>query len=551
MHDEVAEAVYNYYNAGQLKLKHLTQIFKRQYRSVFSYYKKYREAPRRAIRFIHDGEKAKLKSDEITLNEDLLQVLATEYQAQREGYSVNPQYIISDIVPRFLRARKLKEISDKLDTQIERGDIDNAEELLAEYEVVQAEAPDHTQGFLATLSYSYQMDFMKRKRLEGSKEVYRFDGALGAIIGPLKRQWLVSVSGTTKSGKSYFLLDLAIDATLFQKRKVMYFCPEMSEEDMNEERVVCYVANRAGTPEDAGTLWVPVFDCINNQTGKCTAMKRVKENGKIKRVPLRVGNGQLTKFTEHEEVMPGSQIDASGEAALRWNICTACRLLPERYSYSFYKKFRPSIYWKKKKVLPISDKARRRRFKGIESLPVNNLLIKYFPKYQMTIEQAFDVARKYVKVNDWKPDIIIFDYLDVLRASSGNIEMSWQDYDHLWKIASGFAQETDALIITADQTTKAGRVARLIDHTVTPQASTKDHHVDVKIGLNKFLEETLNNLCRVNVIYHRHKSFNRDLEIMLTQNLTLGKAMLDSALWNNKSTPPYPISMPEKIVLPF
>jgi hypothetical protein len=320
---------------------------------------------------------------------------------------------------------------------------------------------------------------------------------------------------------------------------------------MNEERVVCYVANRAGSPEDAGLLWVPQFDCINNQTDKCTAMKRVKENGKIKRVPLRVGSGQLTRFNDAEEVAPDNQLDASGEHAQRWVICTECRHLPERYSYSLYKKFRPSIFFKKKKILPISDKARRRRFKGLESLPVNNLLIKYFPKYQMTIEQAFDVARKYVKANGWKPDIIIFDYLDVLRPSSGNIEMTWQDYDHLWKIASGFAQETDALIITADQTTKAGRIARLIDHTVTPQASTKDHHVDVKIGLNKFLEETLNNLCRVNVIYHRHKSFNRDLEVMLTQNLTVGKAMLDNAIWHNKSTPPYPIRIPEKTFLPM
>ena len=188
------------------------------------------------------------------------------------------------------------------------------------------------------------------------------------------------------------------------------------------------------------------------------------------------------------------------------------------------------------------------KLKEISTRNVANLKIKYFPKYSATIEECFSVIRKYVEKHSWRPDIIIFDYIDILKQSSGNNEMTWQDIDHMWKQASGFAQEMDALVITADQTTKAGRTSRMLDHTVTPQASTKDHHVNLKLGLSKIEDETMNNICRLNVIYHRHKPFNRANEVLITQNLTICHAIIDSVFWYDKMMPPYPIKLPEKVL---
>jgi hypothetical protein len=549
MNTNVTEAIYRYYDTGQLKLKHLTPIYRRQYRSVLSYYKRYGKAPRRAIKFIHDGEKAKIKDeDELQLEEDLLSVLAQEWQAKREGYAVSPAYVIGEMIPRFLRARKLKEISDKLDQNLEHGNTQEAETLLSEYEIVSSEPPDDTFGMTDTLSHQYQLEYYYRKLREPTKEVFRFDGALDALIGPLKRQWLVSLSGTTKSGKSYFLLDLAITAAVYQKRNVMYFCPEMSEDDMNDERVIPWATNRAASKEDAGTIYVPEFDCLNNQLNKCNANKRVKRGKKYKTIPLRTVNHdrQLTIFGQKEDIKPEHQIFADSQVAKSWEPCTVCRDDRERFSYGIYKRFRPSIYYRARKIKTVSRKSRNRAFRGLESRGAGGRLrIKYFPKYQLTIEETFNMARKFAEKNNWSVDIIIIDYVDVLKPTSGNKEMTWQDYDHMWKLSSAFAQEMDALVISADQTTKAGRLLRSIDHTVTPQASTKDHHLDVKFAVNKFDEETLNNLCRVNMIYHRHRPFNRNLEVMLTQNLTLAKAFLDSAFWYNKEMPSYPIKMPE------
>ena len=41
MHHNVADAAYKYFTDGQLKLKYLSPSYKRQYRSVLKFYKKY------------------------------------------------------------------------------------------------------------------------------------------------------------------------------------------------------------------------------------------------------------------------------------------------------------------------------------------------------------------------------------------------------------------------------------------------------------------------------------------------------------------------------
>jgi len=491
MHHNVAESAYKYYNDGQLKLKYLSMSYRRQYRSVLKFYKKYGMAPRRTIKFIHEGQKAILRSDEIKLDEKLLQVIAKEYRAARESYNVSPQFVISEMIPKFIRSKKINEISEKIGTNIEAGNLEKAEELIIEYNKVSEEPPDYSYGFTEPLTLDYHHELIERRKAEGSKEVYRFEhrlGAIGALVGPLKRQWLVSVSGSTKSGKSYFLLDMAIDAAILHKRKVMIICPEMSEDDMVEERINAWITESAVDKQLSGVNYVPEIDCINNQTGQCQVLKN-----------------PLNK-----------------------------------------KPILSAVFQRRIRIKRYSEERLLRNLKGISTRTVQNLKIKYFPKYSATIEECFTAIRSYCNKHKWKADIIIFDYIDILKQSSQNTEMSWQDIDHMWKQASGFAQEMDALVITADQTTKAGRTARMLDHTSTPQASTKDHHVNLKLGLMKIEDETMNNICRCNVIYHRHKPFNRNNEVLITQNLTICHAIVDSVFWYDKHMPPYPIQLPER-----
>jgi len=538
MHDDVTKAVHTFWKTKQLKLKHISTAYRRQFRNIIKFYEKYNEAPRRAIKFIHDGEKAILRhnKDELKLNSQVLKTIAEEYSANREGYLVNSQYIIEELIPRFIRIRKTAEINEKLSIAVENGLSDEAERLLLEYDKVQTEQKDPTFGFTTPLTLDYQLDMLARFDDEGTKEVYRFPDALGALIGPLKKGWLVAISGATKASKSYFLGQIAFDAVLNQGKKVMYLCPDMSEEDMNEERIVSYITDRASSKELAGNTYLPEFDCIKNQTGEC------KDRPKG-RVPL------LKKPVSQNPNSVKEQILADSIQCLNWKTCTKCRFEnPKRYS--------AAIYFRKKriksfKITERQNRLQRRKFKPLKYKHGQNFKIKYFPKYQATIEDCFDVIHGYIETNDWQPDIIIFDYIDILNPGRGEQKKSfndYRDYDHMWKTASRLAQETDTLVLTADQSTKAGRTARLLDETSTSQASMKDHHLNVKIGIGKIKEETQNNIARVNVLFHRHRPFNRNLEVLVTQNLTCANAFVDSAFWFDKTSPPYNIQIPQNEV---
>ena len=533
MHTNVCETLYQYWKDKQLKPIHLTSVYKRQYRSVIKFFEKYGVAPRRTIKFMHEGEKAQLRSTELELDTHLLSILAQEYRSAREGYKVSPKYVISEMIPRFIRSRKVEEITQKLSQSVDSGNIDEAESMIVEYNQVTSEPPDYNYGFTEPLTLDYHIDLIEKNKQEGTKEVYRFDprlGAIGSLIGPLKRQWVMSVSGSTKSGKSYFLLDMGIDAAIMHKRKVMYLCPEMSEEDMVEERIVAWITERSTSKELAGLQYVPYFDCINNQTCQCQVLSKLPNP---KPLIHRVGEG----FTS---------ISANERVCLRWVTCTQCR--GQRTPSAIRKRFIPAVFWEREKIKFSTERVRLRKVKELETRTVENFKVKYFPKYSVTLEESFNLIRNYRDKNNWSPDIIQLDYIDIFKSSIGNVEMTWQDYDHMWKLTSGFAQEMDALIITADQTTKAGRTSRLLDHTSTPQASTKDHHVDLKIGLSKIEDETMNNICRTNIIYHRHRPFNRNIEVLITQNLTFGHAIRDSVFWFDKKMPPYPITLPEMVI---
>ena len=533
MNDEVCKALYNHYKSKQLKLKHISQSYKRQFKNVFDYYKKYEKSPKRTITIITDQQKAKLDSDEISLDEQVLETIGTEYALSKENYTINHEYIIQEVIPRFLNTRKITELSEKLSNAVDKSDPVEAENILKEYEYLPTFEIDETFGFTTPLTLKYQLEMIKKFDFEGTKEVYRFPGALHSLIGPLKREWLVAISGSTKASKSYFAAHIGIDAVLNQKRKVLYLCPEMSEEDMNFERIVAFVTNMATTKELSGINYLPVFDCIKNQTNTCTVRRHPRNIRPLLKQPVTFNPNMLKE-----------SLLAESKQCQRWRVCTRCR--------GTSGEFIPAIFFKKTNIdfLDSEDKVKNKKimkehFRALKYKMPANFKIKYFPKYQIGIEDCFDVINGYIDKNGAQ-DIIIFDYLDILRIGSGKTFPDYRDYDHLWKMTSRLAQETKTLIITPDQSTAAGRTSRLLDETTTSSATMKDHHLNVKIGIGKIKDELANNIARVNVIFHRHRPFSRNLEVLVTQNLTCAKAICDTNFWWDKTSPPYNLQIPPR-----
>jgi replicative DNA helicase len=541
MHHNVCDAGYQYYNQGQLELSWISKPYRKIFKKVLEYYEKYGKSPKRAIGLLIRGK----KTDEISLDEDMLAGIAAEYEANRKGYKISPKFIIDEVMPRFIRSIKLNGILANIDTQVTRGELEKAEELLAGYERVTSEPPDITFGFTNPFSFEYHEE-LYRRQLEHGDEVFSFPkdaGDIRYLVGPLKRKWLVSISGSTKAGKTYLLWEMAIRAALEQNRKVLFFSPEMTEEDMMSERFMPWLLEKPATKfGDQKYDYLPTLDCLRNQVGACTRKDAYKESMGPNAGPLLPSQC----LNEHGAVEDNYRVEADERLYRKWTPCQQCR--NDRSN-----NYVPTPYWERERLGRAISSYSNTLKKTKDNLEIyasgrtDNLKVKYFPKYQSTIEQCTESAKRYRDKHNWDFDIAIFDYLDILQLSGGSQDApKHQKIDHIWKLASGFAQETNALVITGEQTTGAGRTKRLLDHTVTPEAIAKDHHLNKKIGLAKIADETKNNICRANIIYDRHRPFDREVEVLITQDLTHANAITDSIFWRNKNMPPYPIKLPER-----
>ena len=159
-----------------------------------------------------------------------------------------------------------------------------------------------------------------------------------------------------------------------------------------------------------------------------------------------------------------------------------------------------------------------------------NLRVKAFPRFSASMEDIANELGDLEYSEDFIPDVIVIDYLDIL--SPGNSRLEGRDkVDNTWKIAARIAGEKNCLVITADQSDAVGRSQRSLDDSNFSEDKRKDANLDVRIGLNQRSREKEEKVMRVNVLMHRHKSFHPKQEVMILQELSRGQTVLDSEFW--------------------
>ena len=159
---------------------------------------------------------------------------------------------------------------------------------------------------------------------------------------------------------------------------------------------------------------------------------------------------------------------------------------------------------------------------------LSDFRVKCFPRYSVTFDEARTWIMRYMDKSKWYPDIIMFDYLDILAPEQGNLQERI-DVDRKWKKGSKLAGELNCLVLNADQATKASRTQYALDQMSTSESKTKDSHLDVRIAINQTDSEKALGIIRTSVLFHRHASFNIKREVLVTQRLATGESMMDNA----------------------
>jgi replicative DNA helicase len=128
------------------------------------------------------------------------------------------------------------------------------------------------------------------------------------------------------------------------------------------------------------------------------------------------------------------------------------------------------------------------------------------------------------KKTGFNPDIWVVDYADIIKAE--NKAEHRHTIDQKWLGLKNSALEKHIAIVTASHSNKS-TFKKNVEQSDMSEDTRKMNHVSVMIGLNQNKDEKKAGLMRLQTLAHRHEQFVLD-EVLVTQNLNIGKPVLDS-----------------------
>jgi len=131
-----------------------------------------------------------------------------------------------------------------------------------------------------------------------------------------------------------------------------------------------------------------------------------------------------------------------------------------------------------------------------------NLKIKEFPTKRASINQVRAYLQQLLNYENFTPDVVIIDYLELLATDSQTPE--YQAQERLAQELRGMAIEYKCLVWTATQTNREGKRVNLITDTELADSYGKTRVCDLVLSINQNEEEFDNGKSRVYVIKSRN-----------------------------------------------
>jgi len=315
------------------------------------------------------------------------------------------------------------------------------------------------------------------------KPCLKLTGDLGDYLGDFNKSELICYSGLPKVGKNFVLLEHFKQAIL-QKKKVVFFSNKMTEDDILRR------INKLFVPmvDEEGFYHQPVFDCIDNQNGKC-------DNRASTVVVL--DDGELSHCKRHEP-------------------CVKCKGKSYDYKESVY---HVPIFRESENIDTIR--------KYIPDLKILNTYgrVCVYPKYTLKYDDIFKELRALAN-NNFFADIIIVDYADILQLDDKYISKP----DFIWKALSDLAKLTNSLVITV---TQANKKAFESYKQVSSEFYPDNEYIDFMCGLFANNEEKQQGVLNFSITKSKNKIYNKTCTVL--QDLSAGQVVLDSYTNNSQN----------------
>jgi hypothetical protein len=448
------------------------------------YFRKYGQAPGAHIQDIYEAHRRSgLDPDQAQLISRFLSGISHDHEQEQ----FNAEYVIGQ-AEGYFRERAVVVLRDTLGQHIETGNFLEAHAAVAGFHQVET-----------TLSMGFEpmvdQDLIRRA-FEPTDPLFVPPGAIGQLIGPLERDFLLGVAAPYKRGKTWALGWLALQG-LYSCCNVAFFTLEMPELRMTQR----FFSSLTGMPlrePPGGTLLYPVWDCYDNQTGICTMPER----------PTRV------------VVRPDREKVPYRDAPRNYRPCCACRGKAG---------WKPDTWAEPRKVEILTRKAAAEKGKAAyDSLMGSRFKMVSWPPYSAGLSQIKATLQIWEYTDGFVPDVVIVDYADILKPEE-RVDAERHKLDRIWKGLKALAHERHCLVVTASQTNKTTLDKPNMKQGDVSEDARKLGHVDAMIGINQTDREKADSVSRVVVTAQRYEGFSMLKQVLILQQLAAGQWCLDSA----------------------
>lgn len=460
--------------------------FKKLYNWCLDYYEYYKQAPGVDIQNIFEERKVEIKKKkEVEFIDELLASLSEEFENNNK---TNVDYLVKQTKD-YLRKRGLVLLFKKGHELVEKGKVDQAEKLLYGYKTVAESSTKVVRPF-------DDKDYIESVfSFDEESDLFKMSGPLGEYIGGYKRGWLIAGLSLKKRGKTWWLQAHAIEA-MMNGCKVFFASLEMLDKPMSKR----FYEELTTTGKTAGTYIFPVFDCENNIYNSC----------------------------EKECRTCRCCLPESGVVEGEYVPCTACKksIVRDGDDYIF------AVSYKKLKKSRITSTDVKKKVDAFGSMFGRNLYRHVsYPAKSVTLRDIENELERLEANEDFVPDVIIIDYLDILANMNKR-----EDVGDTWAYFAGMTKKYNCLGITVMQSTQAGKSKQNLDTEDQAEHKGKGDHVDMLIAINQTEDEKDAGILRQNIILHRWGRFTKRVQAYVLQQLDVGRPILDSCVkeWDGK-----------------
>ncbi len=479
----------------------------------FSFYDTYEKAPGSAIHDVFQSKRRGDLSDDAADWYDLIfESLSAE--AERGASAFNVEYLVAE-TEKYCRERAFRLFTEDVLDGLDAGDLQSAEGALARFVL-----PERLQS-QGLFPFSVDADHVRDVFSQQETQLVSFPGALDEFIGPLfTRDSFVAFMGPEKSGKSFWLMEVAFRALQSRRSVAFYQAGDMSERQM-ELRLY---SRLTGAPVRKLREFVlrPVLDCAWNQDDSCTLDHRVSgADPDLANVIASLPKNQFGYIAGCDSIADVIEIV---EEHKEHTPCVAC----VRGSHAV-NRFRGAVWYS---ILPAGMEAFTWRDAYRKVLKFGKLHGKRF--YLEThsndsltisgIKNSLDVQEKNT---GFAPDVIVIDYADLLTTERRfSDERSAQNA--IWKRLRALSQERHCCVITATQADASSYDARLLRRKNFSEDKRKYAHVTGMLGINQIDGERSRGLSRLNKLVVRDGAYSESRVVKVLECLELGRPALSS-----------------------